>query len=371
MTNFKKYFYFSLFAALINLALIIFIFTPRYDHSDTFQYISTIENLAGDKTAEIFPSRILKPLPILLGVFFAPVFRAENTLIFQNIFFYLFSICLTYFLVFRLYHNEKQAFYGTVLYGTSYPMLAYGLASLTDLAGWFFFLAVVLLSLLFLKNPNFKIAGLTGLVAGFGMLFKESTAAAPIFFGSLIFIAASLPLKEKLKYILVFGLSFSFPVLVSSIVVYQLYSISYLDWYKNAWGGAGTKVSGHFYMVSPLRIIIESARVFLLGWLFVFLGAAKEIRQIRTERFKILLAFIFPSLSFFVWSFPHNRMMFIAAPFLVLLGSLGLLKNYQNSKINNLIELFLLSLYVLVNYVVLEFLLEYGPIIQPPGTLFG
>lgn len=371
MSKFKKYFLFSLIFALLNAALLLVFFVARFDHTDTPQYISTIENIAGDESAEIYPYRLLKPLPIFIGVILTKFTAAENTLIIQNILFYFLSVILVYLLICRIYRNEKQAFYGTVLYGTAYPMLAYGLASLTDLPGWFFFLATVLLSLKFLKNADFKTAGLAGLVAGFGMLFKESTAAAAIFFVFLVFILAPFPFKEKLKYICVFSLAFSFPVLISSIVIYQFYSVSYLDWFKHAWSGAGIEVSGHFYMVSPLRILIEIGRVFSLGWLFVLLGAIKESVGKNRERIKILFVLLLPSLSFFTWSYPHNRMMYIAAPLLVLLGSFGILRNFKNPKTNIFVEASLLFLYVFANYAVLEFLLKYGPIIQPPGTLFG
>ncbi|MDP2946983.1 MAG: hypothetical protein Q8N88_02615, partial [Nanoarchaeota archaeon] len=93
MTNFKKYFYLSLIIALLNAFLLVIFFVPRFDHTDTPQYISTIKHILGDSTAELFPARILKPLPILIGAVLAPIFGAENTLIVQNLIFYFFSVC--------------------------------------------------------------------------------------------------------------------------------------------------------------------------------------------------------------------------------------------------------------------------------------
>ncbi|MDP2663928.1 MAG: glycosyltransferase family 39 protein [bacterium] len=358
MDPFKKYLLITLALALLNAVLILAFFFPRYDHTDTPQYISAIENIAGDKTAEIAPYRMLKPLPILIGAFLTNFTSAENTLIVQNVFFYFLLVVLVYLFVYKLYHSGKQALYGTILVMTAFPMLAYGLASLTDLSGWFFFFLSAFLSLSFLKNPSLKTAVLPGLVAGLGMLFKESVAAAPIFFVSLIFIAGRFPLKDKIKYILIFGLAFLVFPTINVIAIYNLFSYHYLDTFQEI--GAGGKVVESFYMYTWPRIIIEIGRVFLVGWIFVLIGLWKEIVLKHKERGKILLSFLLPSLSAFLWIAPHNRILFIAFPYLALLGGFGLLKNFKNPRNNLLAELGLLILYVAMNYAVLNFLLDYG-----------
>jgi len=358
VTPFKKYLLITLALALLNAVLILAFFFPRYEHTDTPQYISAIENIAGDKTAEIAPFRILKPLPILIGAFLTNFTEVENTLAIQNIFFYFLSVALVYYFVFRLYGREKQAFYGSVLFMTAFPFLAFGLASLTDLPGWFFFLLTAFLSLDFLKRPSFKTALIPGLVAGFGMLFKENLAAAPIFFVSLVLIAARLPLLEKIKYILTFGLAFLIFPAINSLILYNTFSYSYLDAFLYA--GAGNEGLGSFYMYTFPRIIIEIGRAFSLGWVFIFLGIKKELASLQEERGKILLSFIPAFLSVFLWSSPHNRMLFIGFPLLVLLGSFGIMRSFKSRKVNLFAEGGLLSLYVLLNYAVLDFLLDYG-----------
>jgi hypothetical protein len=367
MNNFRKYLLISLVFASLNAALLLIFFIPRIHHADTREYVATIQYIAGSPEGELFPHRILKPLPLMIGSLFTPIMSPQNALIFQNLIFYFLSAWLIFVLIFRLYKNEKQAFYGTILYVTAYPMLAYGLAALTDISGWFFYLLSAIIALNIFNKPQLKTAFWAGFAAGAGMLFKENTAAAPIFFASLLFIAVNLPFKEKLKYILIYGTAFIFPVLISGIVIYRIYSYSYLDWYKAIWEHSTTGL----YAYSPFRILIEGGRVLLIGWIFVLIGALKEFFLKNIERIKVLISFIPPSLSFFLWAFPHNRIIYIAFPLLVILGSLGLLKNFKNPKINTFTEIFLLSSYVLVNYFVLDFLLRYGSIIQPPGTTFG
>ena len=362
MTSFQKYLSLSLIVALISAVLLVAFFVPRFDHTDTPQYISTIKYISGDPTGEVILHRILNPMPILISVALSPILTPGNALIAQNLVFYFLSVWLIFLLIYRLYHNEKQAFYGTVLYIGAYPMLAYGLGSLTDMPGWFFYLFSIVIALNFLKNPKLKTALLAGLIAGFGMLFKESVAAAPIFFVSLVFIVVKIPFREKLKYISAFGAAFLFLPIINSIVLQNLYSYFYLDAYVN--NGLHSVGTG-FYMISPTRILIEIGRVLLIGWLFVLLGVFKEFAIRNIERIKILIAFLPSSLCFFLWTYPHNRMIFIAAPLLVLLGSFGILRTCKNPKISIFIEIASLSLYILLNYFILEFLLKYGPLIEP------
>lgn len=361
ITPFKKYLFLSLVFALLNGVLLLVFFVPKLNHTDTAQYVSTIKHISGDSGSELFVHRLLKPLPILISSFLSPVLSPQNALVAQNFVFYLLAVWLVFLFIYHFYQNEKQAFYGTILYVGAFPMLAYGLASLTDMPGWFFYLFSILIALNFLKKPKLATAFLSGFVAGFGMLFKENVAAAPIFFAALVFIAAQLPFREKLKYILVFGAAFLIFPAINSIVIYNLYSFTYLDWYKMAWDHP----TQSFYWVGPLRIIVEIGRVLSIAWIFVLGGIIKEAVVKNKERLKILLVLLFPSLSFFVWSFPHNRMMFIAAPLLVLLGSFGLLRNYKNPKINTFIEIALLLVYVSINYLILDFLLKYGESLQP------
>lgn len=367
MTTFRKYFLISLIIAILNATILLVFFVPRFDHTDTKEYVATIKYLAGDPGGEVILYRILKPAPLLIGAALTPILDAKNTLVFQNLVFYFLSVWLIFLLVHRIYQNEKQAFYGTVLYTTAYPMLAYGLAPLTDLSGWFFYIFIIWLSLDFLNNLNIKKVFSIGLIAGLGMLFKENLGAAPIFFAGFIFLMVPISLKEKIKYISIFGIAFILPPLVSGIILYKLYSYSLIDWYLEAWCASGNG----FFAYTPLRIFIEIGRVFALGWFFIILGILKEFYQKNTQRIKFLFSLIPSSLSFFLWSFPHNRIIYIAAPLLALLGSFGLLRNFEKQKVNTAVELILLFLYIFLNYLALEFFLRYGPILQPPGTLFG
>lgn len=361
MTPFKKYLLFSLIFALLNTALILIFFIDRFDNSDTEQYVATIKYITSgeydDMVDDGINHRILKPLPLLVGSFLSPILSPENTLVAQNLVFYFLSIYIIFLIVNHLYHNARQAFYGTILFGTGYSMLAYGLAPLVDLSGWFFYFLIIWLSIKLLGDPNLKKSLLIGLISGLGMLFKESVAAAPIFFVSLIFIAAPFKFKDKFKYIFYFSIGFLVPVLLNNLLFYYLHSYTLLDWYREI--SAANPRQG-FYAYSFLRIIIEIGRAFFLGWLFIISGALRELKEKNIERIKILYALIPSSLSFLIWPYPHNRIAYIAVPLLFLLGSFGILREDDNRRIRILKEISLLLIYICVNYFFLDFLLRYG-----------
>lgn len=354
----KKYFLFSLLFAAVNLVVLLVFFVPRFNHTDTVQYVATVNYVLGNEEGELYLNRLLYPASILISASLNPILSPENAFIFQNIIFYFLSVILIFFLVAYFYKDKKQAFYGTVLFVTAYPVLAYGIAVLTDFSGWFFYLAAILLSLCFYKSPDKKNALIIGFIAALGMLFKESAAATAMFFASLVFVAIKISFKEKLKYLFLFGFAFSLPIIINSAIFYKLYSYSYWERYIDV---VHDKTGG-LYAYSPLRMAMEIGRVFALGWLFILLGILREISLKNKERSKFLIALILPSISFLFWAFPHNRIIFIAFPYLILLGSFGLAAG--SNKLSDFSRNGLLIAYVLLNYLTLEFLLQWGPVLQ-------
>lgn len=362
MTPFRKYLLLSLLIALVNVFLVLNFFVPRYDHSDTKEYVAVIKHIMGDSGADIsmIKFRFFRPMPLLIGVFLNPALTPLNSLVFQSVIFYLVSVWLIFFVIYNVYKNEQQAFYGATLFSSSYPVLAYGIAPLTDMAGWFFFILCLFLFFVFLKKPSTKFIFLVGLIASFAMLFKENIAAFPIFFAVFLFLSKQFSLREKIKYILILGLTFLIFPLIVIAVVYVLYSYSYIEWLKIGLSFFQiARENAPFYSYGLKRFIIEIARMFLLGWIFFFWGFVKELKTKDKERIKFLIAFTVSSLSIFFWTYLHNRIMFISAPLLVLLASYGIISE-KRTKFAFVQELAMLFLYVLTNYFFLDLILKYG-----------
>ena len=357
----KKYLILSFVFAFANALFLLLFYIPAKHFSDTDVYVSTIKSLSGDPSVLLSKTALIKPFYMVIGTLFHSFLDPEKSLILQNIIFYFLSALLIFLIVRKIYNNERQSFYSVVLYSAAYPMLAYGLAAIIDTGGWFFYLLCIWLSLALIKNVNLKRVFLIGIIAGLGMLFKESVAAFPIFFFSFTALVLNIAPREKIKTFCIFSAGFFIPIIISNLIIYKLFSYSMFGDFLISWQTvADNHPKGSFYSYSFFRIAIEIARVFFLGWIFVVLGAIKEYKEKNKERYKFILALILPSLSFLLWSFPHNRMAFISAPLIVLLGSFGLIRTGKNTKMNIFIELSCLVLYVAVNYFFLVFLLSYG-----------
>lgn len=361
MTDFKKYLILTFFITFLNLIVVLFFFVPRLNATDSAQYISTILNFSGDHSSALYIFRLIKPLPILIGAAFLPLMSPAIALILQNVFFYFATVLVIFLLINLVYRNEKQAFYGAVLFSTTYPVMAYGLSPLTDFSGWFFYIFCIYLSIIFFNNPSFKKSFLIGFLGGIGMLFKENLAALVIFFPFFVFICTSLSVKEKLKHIFIFLGAFFVPVFISGVIIYHFFSYTIIQWYANVTLNHGNSSP---YAYDAVRIIIEIARVFSIGWIFFFLGLLKEIKSKNKDRINLLISLIPSSLSFFLWSFPHNRIAFISAPLIILIGSFGLVELFKDHKSSRYIQLIILFIYIFINYYLVEFLLKYGDILR-------
>ena len=95
MSSFRKYLLLSLVIALLNAILLVAFFVPRFDHSDTPEYISTIKYILGDPGGQVFLHRILNPVPMLAGAALTPILGIRDALTVQNLVFYFLSVYLS------------------------------------------------------------------------------------------------------------------------------------------------------------------------------------------------------------------------------------------------------------------------------------
>jgi len=53
MNSFRKYLLISLILGLINAAILLVFFVPRFNHTDTISYVSTIKYVLGEPGGEV------------------------------------------------------------------------------------------------------------------------------------------------------------------------------------------------------------------------------------------------------------------------------------------------------------------------------
>src|SRR3989338_2555251 len=239
----NKYLIFALIFAVLNMAAVIFIFGFR-TYCDTSSYINAIHWFQGESVGVLDPWVVLKPLGILLALPFE-FLGAGAGLVVQNIVFYLLSAFLMFKIADLLFDNpfdklrasKKQALLASLFFVTITQVLEVGLAYLTDMGAWFFYLLSIFLTILYLRNRNEKLIILNGFLSGLGVLAKENVGLGALFFGLIILLSAGFCLKEKILKILRFGIFFLIPIILWQIFMYQRFHLTSLDWYLMQLGG--------------------------------------------------------------------------------------------------------------------------------------
>ena len=319
-----KYFTYLLVFAAVNALLVCLLFShfgARFG-SDSEEYLTTAKYfsgqgaLGGSDMIKLF-GRLLKPaFPLLVGLL-SPLFGFKLPFILINVVFYLSIGFVVFKIVKLLFNDENQALVAAMLFLTAYPMLEYGINYYTDLAGWFFFVLSVYLTLLFGQKPSYKLVVWNGIISVIGFLTKESGGVGTLFFVLFLFFVYKDSFINKLKYLLTIAVVFWLPVISWQVFVYFKYAYSYYDWYMLCRRGDEAFVRDYFKII-PKSI----AATFLLSWVFVLIGLAK-IKEATAEVKGVVAALVLPSFSFVLWPAASSRLTYIIGLLLSILASFG------------------------------------------------
>jgi len=334
----NKYLIFALIFALLNMGAIFFIFGFR-QYSDSQGYFNAI-HFFGGKNMAVDPQRILRPLGPIIALPFE--FLGEGAgLIVQNIIFYLLCVILIFKIVDLIYRDRRQALLASIFLVTATPVIESGLAYLTDMGAWFFYLLSLFLTLLYFKNKEEKLLILNAFLSGIGVLMKESGGLGVLFFGMMILLSQEFKLKEKILKIIKFGLIFSIPIILLQLFAYKIFHYTSLDWYMQNTPGA----PGEGIFLTAFRYLGQLFIILGILWIPLLRGLYQEYRSRNWERIKIYLALIPSSFSFLLWSTSGSaRTVFIFAPLGIILASFGC------RKIKPLVLVFLISAMLCFNY---------------------
>jgi len=343
-----KFLVYAMIFAFLNMLVISAVFGFK-QYGDTVVYLDAIKWMQGKlDISYLNPDDVLRPLAPWLAIPFEFLGPGAG-LVVQNFVFYFLSVLFIFKLTELVFNDGKKAFLASVFFATATPILDVGLAYLTDMGAWFFYIFSLYLTLLFFKKRNDKLIILNGLVSGIGFLIKENASLGISFFVLMILFSNDFNLKEKIEKITKFILPFLIPIIILQILMYKHFSSTSLDWYLER---VPTKIGESFVVIS-LRYLGQLFRILGLVWPFILLGLWQELKEKNPFRSKIFLALIPSSFSFLLWTTSAGaRTVFIFAPLGILLAVKGFsfFENQPNERIKKPIIILMVSLFVISNY---------------------
>lgn len=320
-----------LFFAIINLLICFFARWPITPSGDSISYYEATRFIRGEEMEEgfdlsgIYNRLLTAPLFIFLTGIFSFVFGIYGSMLFINIFFYLAAVVFFYLLAKEILQNGKAAFFSSFFIFLNYDIINFGIAHLTDMAGWAFFIAASFFAARYFNSQEKKNFWLAIIFSSVGALFKEYGGLGII---SLIFLIGFSSRGKKLKIKEISTAIFSF---LSVVVAYHLFfyfyfGYSYFDWYG---------FNLNYYLADPasrknsydfVLLIKVLGWLYLAGWPVFTFGLFKILKEKLNKEGAVFLALLPASLSFLIWPVMTQRIAFVLVPWLALVSGFGLSK---------------------------------------------
>ena len=302
----------------------------RWEQYDTPSFIGGARFLFGLKGGFDTQSRLTKPLILLLPGFIELLTSLHPKYIFivQNIiFFYLCGIFI-YKINQLIFKDDKIAYLGMLAYATCQPFAIYSLFVLSDAAGWFFGILGIYLTLKRFSNPIIKLKSLVviGVIVGLGCLMKESAIIGMIFLFSYILVV-KFSFKKKIVFFTASSIGFIIPLMISFLIIEYFYHDSIL---KRILQAHLVTQSDHFELARIKQIF----RIIDMYWFLFFIGLISVFKILKQQpnnyQLKsILVAIVLVSILLPVWPYLIDRILFLLAPFLIVIVNYGIFKFKQ------------------------------------------
>lgn len=333
-----------------NFYLIFFVFHFNQPGDD---YVYEIKYFAGDESIIInsFPKArvFLRPLVPALGALLTNFTDPFSALLVQDIFCYFLTPLLLFSAAFLIFRDKKISLFAAIFYAGSYPYLKFTLNYMTDVVAWFFQVLSIFLTLKYLSiyKSDKKLANglliLTPLVCFLGSLTKESGAVGIIFFILAILLATDYKFKIKMLNLAVVG-AIIFILLVSfQLIINYKFGYNFFELFSYTQKIYVDKSYDFFKVIKKIAVI------FSIGWIFVFFGFYKLLKVADKTTKMVILSLILSSLTFLIWPYQAERLIFVAGPLLAILAAYGLNSNKTSIKWRFL-EIIPLVFFVAINY---------------------
>lgn len=325
-----------LFSATLSMFLSLFLRWPIGTGGDTASYVNAVRFMTGEEMgadfdlSEIKNRMLAAPATlsfISLGkIIFGSIY---GSMLLMNCLFYLIMAVGFYFLALEILRDKRAAFISSFFVFLNYDAVNFGIAYLTDIGGWMFFILNSFLAVKYFTTKEKRYYWLTILFSCFGVLFREYGALGLLSLAGLIFIENK---TKKEKIIEVGSAFFLFFIFLSlyHLFFYFKFDYSYFDWYGfNLENYALNQETGTL-SYSLLILVKVLGWLFLAGWPIFFFGAKKIFEEKWSERNKIILAILPAAISFLAWPVLTQRIAFVFVPWLSIIAGFGLSRIKSN-----------------------------------------
>ena len=298
-----------------------------WEQPDTPSYANGAKLLLGFDGEIDRLQRLTKPLSLLFPAILYAIFGLDTIygLWIQELIAYFACGFLMFHILHAFLANRRHAYWGTVAYMLCQPMAIFGVLPMIDSLGWAISLGGILLSIQVLNKSQFRFwcFHLVGWYLGIGFFAKESILTA----GAFLFLSILLEQDSffnKVKRYVAVGLGFIPPILLISAFTHYQYGVSFLTWLS-------------FNHTDPVQYnqpikayLMQSFRFLDLYWLLVAVGGFVFVKQCREKLLSrthisfvltgIICLLVYP----FIWPYYFDRILFMFAPFFILLVCMSL-----------------------------------------------
>lgn len=304
------------------LALILFVARVgfEWDYVDTVHYVALMHFFSNDNDLNVDTARLLKPAYGWFG-FLPKLFLGDYAILtLMNWSFFVALLFVFFFVLKKLNYSNKLCFVGVLWLAFSYPMLKYGLALGTDVAGWFFSAFTILLILHYAQNKNNLYLFLVSTTAAIGILTKETGGLAISFSVIYLFFAMrGYGIRFILKKLAILIIPFLVIFGLWQLYVYLKFNYSYLDWIFRAESSYGENYRTFKYF------LFTELSSFGLLWLYFFNTLFKNREHLRIVYVISILPLF---LSVLMWPVFISRILFIQF-LLIIPVSLSIFEKYN------------------------------------------
>lgn len=294
-----------------------------------------------------------RPLSLFVVALLEPVLGVRLGFSLFNLFLYTLSAILVYYYFTRLYENKIVGFIAGILYAFSLPLLIYGTRVMSDITGYLFLIAGILLIDRGLQKNTLTNHLLINAYIGISLLAREyCLILIPYYFLSALFKKKEdfFALRQRIKETLGKVLS-SILIPVPSIIFSKFYHSIYFFSDKVA-----TFSKQKITMLGFAKFFLILLSSFHIGWFFAFIGLRADNNESRRIKYLIFAISALPLvIGGYLFALFSPRMVFIFFPLVIGAAAYGIYsvgtvlgERYKKSSVSIIIAFLLL--YGIISY---------------------